>query len=49
LDAGKARALQIIRTFSPGDRAPCMFQQTERQLLGADAPSLRTTFGPHAI
>jgi hypothetical protein len=45
LDAGKARSQQIIRTFSPGDRAPCTFRQTEPQLLGAHAPSQRTMFG----
>src|SRR3979411_156680 len=47
--AGKAGAQLIVRSLTPGDRAPSMFRQTECQLLGArrssDAPrsdTLRT-------
>jgi hypothetical protein len=41
LDAGKARAQNIVRTFAPCDRPPSMFWQLPCQALGAHRfPSL---------
>ena len=43
--AGKARAQLIVRSLPPGDRAPSMLRQTERQLFGAQTRLQRTTIG----
>src|SRR6202030_544943 len=43
--AGKAGAQLIVRSLTPGDRAPSMFRQTECQLLGAQAFIRRTAIG----